>query len=142
MEKRSKFLNLSVAVICFALAFVVFITGQTPAARPAQQPQAPQATTNQPTGQQVPWSYIGGDAAHTRYSPANQVNASNFQNLVEAWTFNDPAVGTMTARATPVYVGGKLLSVAGPRRHVVSINPTTGKTNWTFVEPETPRSKY
>jgi glucose dehydrogenase len=135
--KRSKLLDLSFVTICFALAFVVFLKGQTPA-RPAQATPPPQATT----GQQVPWSYVGSDAAHTRYSPANQVNASNFQSLVEAWTFNDPAVGTMTARATPVYVGGKLLSVAGPRRHVVSINPTTGKTNWTFVEPETPRSKY
>src|SRR5262245_65809671 len=48
----------------------------------------------------------------------------------------------MTARATPVYVGGKLLSVAGPRRHVVSSDPVTGKTLWTFVEPETARSKY
>jgi quinoprotein glucose dehydrogenase len=72
----------------------------------------------------------------------NQINASNFESLVEAWTFNDPSVGTMTARATPVYVGGKLLSVAGPRRHVVSIDPATGKTRWTFVEPETARSKY
>ena len=48
----------------------------------------------------------------------------------------------MTARATPSYVGGKLLSVAGPRRHVVSIDPTSGKLLWNFVEPETYRSKY
>ena len=51
-------------------------------------------------------------------------------------------VGPMTARATPSYVGGKLLSVAGPRRHVVSIDPTSGKLLWNFVEPETYRSKY
>ena len=141
MKKRSKLLDLSIVGICFALAFVVFITAQTPAPRPAQQPGASDTASRQRPAR-PPWSYIGGDAAHTRYSPANQVNASNFQSLVEAWTFTDPAVGTMTARATPVYVGGKLLSVAGPRRHVVSINPTTGKTHWTFVEPETPRSKY
>jgi quinoprotein glucose dehydrogenase len=48
----------------------------------------------------------------------------------------------MTARATPSYVGGKLLSVAGPRRHVVSIDPVTGKLLWNFVEPPTYRSKY
>ncbi len=48
----------------------------------------------------------------------------------------------MTARATPSYVGGKLLSVAGPRRHVVSMDPTNGKLLWNFVEPETYRSKY
>jgi quinoprotein glucose dehydrogenase len=72
----------------------------------------------------------------------NQINAQNFETLTQAWVFNDPAVGTITARATPVYVGGKLLSVAGPRRHVVSIDPVSGKTLWTFVEPETARSKY
>ena len=48
----------------------------------------------------------------------------------------------MTARATPSYVGGKLLSVAGPRRHVVSIDPTSGKLLWSWVEPPTYRSKY
>ena len=48
----------------------------------------------------------------------------------------------MTARATPSYVGGKLLSVAGPRRHVVSIDPTNGKLLWSWVEPQTYRSKY
>ena len=137
MKTRAKLLNVSIIGVCFAVAFGVFITAQAPAPRPAQQPAAAQTQTGQ--GQ---WSYIGSDAAHTRYSPLNQINASNFQTLVEAWNFSDPAVGTMTARATPVYVGGKLLSVAGPRRHVVSIDPVTGKTLWTFVEPETPRSKY
>jgi quinoprotein glucose dehydrogenase len=130
--KKSQVLILSVAGLCL-LAFGMFISAQAPAAR------APQ----QANGQSVSWSYIGGDASHTRYSPLSQVNASNFETLTEAWTFNDTAtVGAITARATPVYVGGKLLSVAGPRRHVVSIDPTTGKALWTFVEPETSRSKY
>jgi quinoprotein glucose dehydrogenase len=137
METRAKLLNLSVVGVCFVLALAVFVTAQAPGARPAQQ-----AAGQPQSGRQAEWSYIGGDAGHTRYSPLNQINASNFESLVPAWTFNDPSVGTMTARATPVYVGGKLLSVAGPRRHVVSIDPATGKTLWTFVEPETARSKY
>ena len=92
---------------------------------------------------QVPAHYnIGGDAWQTRYSPLNQITPANFEKLVEAWNFSDPAVGAITARSTPVYVGGKLLSVAGPRRHVVSIDPVTGKTLWTFVEPPTPRAEY
>jgi quinoprotein glucose dehydrogenase len=48
----------------------------------------------------------------------------------------------MTARATPSYVGGKLYSVAGPRRHVVSMDPASGALLWNWVEPETYRSKY
>ena len=31
------------------------------------------------------WRYIGGDAAHTRYSPLDQVDASNFEDLAIAW---------------------------------------------------------
>ncbi len=105
----------------------------------ACQRRAPQAqgTAN---GQ---WRYLGGDAGSTRYSPLDQVTPANFETLKEAWRFNpQDVVGPMTARATPSYVGGKLLSVAGPRRHVVSMDPTSGKLLWNFVEPETYRSKY
>jgi quinoprotein glucose dehydrogenase len=137
MKKRSQFLNVSIGGICIAVAFAAFISAQGPRAGQAQQ-----AAAQSPGTQAGQWSYIGGDAAHTRYSPVNQINAQNFETLTQAWVFNDPAVGTITARATPVYVGGKLLSVAGPRRHVVSIDPASGKTLWTFVEPETERSKY
>jgi glucose dehydrogenase len=89
------------------------------------------------------WRYLGGDAGHTRYSPLDQVTPANFETLKEAWRFSPlDVVGPMTARATPSYVGGKLLSVAGYRRHVVSIDPTNGKLLWNWVEPETYRSKY
>jgi quinoprotein glucose dehydrogenase len=89
------------------------------------------------------WRTLGGDAGNTRFSPLDQVTPANFETLKEAWRFSpQDVVGPMTARATPSYVGGRLLSVAGPRRHVVSIDPTNGKLLWNFVEPETYRSKY
>jgi glucose dehydrogenase len=89
------------------------------------------------------WMFLGGDAGHTRYSPLDQVTPANFENMVEAWRFtSDDDIGSMTARATPSYVNGKLLSVAGPHRHVVSLDPTTGRLLWSWVEPETYRSKY
>ena len=89
------------------------------------------------------WRTLGGDYGHTRYSPLDQITPANFETLKEAWTFRPlDVVGPMTARATPSYVNGKLLSVAGPRRHVVSIDPTNGKLLWSWVEPETYRSKY
>ncbi len=89
------------------------------------------------------WRYLGGDAGHTRYSPLDQITPENFETLSEAWRSNpSDVVGPLTARATPSYVGGRLLSVAGPRRHVVSMDPTNGNLIWNFVEPETYRSKY
>ena len=79
------------------------------------------------------WRFQGGDAGSTRYSPASQVTPANFETLKEAWRFSPiDVVGPLTARATPSYVGGKLLSVAGPRRHVVSIDPTSGKLLWNY----------
>ena len=98
------------------------------------------ATRGPVTGE---WRYQGGDAGSTRYSALNQVTPANFESLKEVWRLSPiDVVGPLTARATPSYVGGKLLSVAGPRRHVVSIDPTTGKLLWSWVEPPTYRSKY
>jgi glucose dehydrogenase len=106
-------------------------------AMPSAQSSAGRGTAN---GQ---WRYLGGDIGNTRYSPLDQVTPANFETLKEAWRFSpQEVVGPTTARATPSYVGGKLLSVAGPRRHVVSIDPTSGKLLWNFAEPETYRSKY
>jgi quinoprotein glucose dehydrogenase len=106
----------------------------------AMPPAEAQSGRAAPSGE---WRFQGGDAGSTRYSPLDQITPANFETLKEAWRFNpQEVVGAMTARATPSYVGGKLLSVAGPRRHVVSIEPTTGKLLWNFVEPETFRSKY
>ncbi len=34
------------------------------------------------------WQYLGGDSAHTRYSPAGQIDASNFNDLEEAWVWD------------------------------------------------------
>ena len=31
------------------------------------------------------WRYIGGTIGHTRYSPLDQINANNFNDLEQAW---------------------------------------------------------
>jgi quinoprotein glucose dehydrogenase len=125
------------ALVLVAGVLALGLVGAAYLALPSAQTPARQGTAH---GE---WRYLGGDAGHTRYSPLDQVTPANFETLREAWRFSPlDVVGPMTARATPSYVGGKLLSVAGPRRHVVSIDPTTGKLLWNFVEPETYRSKY
>jgi quinoprotein glucose dehydrogenase len=42
-------------------------------------------------------------------------------------------------RATPLYVNGKLYTVAGHRRAAVCIDPATGETLWMFREKDSPR---
>ncbi|MGH9253270.1 MAG: hypothetical protein ACRD3C_01735 [Vicinamibacterales bacterium] len=88
------------------------------------------------------WRYIGGDARHTRYSPLDQIDASNFDKLQVAWVWRGdnfgPAVDNVL-RSTPLYVDGILYTVAGQRRTVAAIDPGTGETLWTYREPHTTR---
>ncbi len=56
------------------------------------------------------WTYLGGDAWHTRYTTANQINASNFEDLEVAWTFNAASFGPSTPRATPSYKLSRFVS--------------------------------
>ena len=128
MKRHSYALLGVLALGLLGAAYVALPSAQTPSRRGTENGE---------------WRYLAGDAGSTRYSPLSQVTPANFEKLQEAWRFSPlDVVGPMTARATPSYVGGKLLSVAGPRRHVVSIDPTSGKLLWSFVEPETYRSKY
>ena len=88
------------------------------------------------------WTYLGGDAWHTRYSPAEQITPSNFEELEIAWRWDAASFGPSTARATPTYIDGKLITVSGNRRHVVALDPATGELIWSFTEPKTPRYEY
>jgi len=88
------------------------------------------------------WRYIGGDAGHTRSTPLNQINPTNFEDLEIEWVWNDSSFGSTPPRSTPVYADGKLFTVAGSRRHVVAIDPVSGETLWSFREPNTFRWEY
>jgi quinoprotein glucose dehydrogenase len=88
------------------------------------------------------WTYLGGDAWHTRYTPADEITADNFEELTLLWRFSAGSFGPSTPRATPSYVGDKLITVTGDRRHVIALDPTTGELEWTFTEPNTHRYEY
>ena len=88
------------------------------------------------------WHYLGGDSAHTRYSPAGEITAENFTDLEEAWVWDGASFNAASGRSTPSYIDGVLYTVAGPRRHVVAIDPATGETIWSYREPNTRRHEY
>jgi quinoprotein glucose dehydrogenase len=102
-----------------------------------------QATAAGATGtENGEWHFLGGDAAHTRYSPADQINPSNLEQLEEAWVWDGATLAARSGRSTPSYINGVLYTVAGPRRHVVAIDPASGETLWTYREPNTRRYEY
>ena len=90
----------------------------------------------------VEWLTLGSDYAHTRYSEANKIDASNFDQLQEAWVWDGASFGASSGRATPSYVDGRLVFVAGPRRHVIVVDAGTGETICSYREPNTGRYEY
>ncbi|MFW6206361.1 MAG: PQQ-binding-like beta-propeller repeat protein [Gemmatimonadota bacterium] len=88
------------------------------------------------------WRYWGGDAWSTRYSPLDQIDAENFEDLEVAWVWRGDNFGPrpdFIMRSTPIYADGILYTVAGRRRTVAAVDPATGETLWTFREPHTER---
>ena len=71
------------------------------------------------------WQYLGGDSAHTRYSPADQIDGSNFEDLEETWIWDGASFNAQSGRSTPSYINGKLYTVAGPRRYVIALDPAS-----------------
>jgi glucose dehydrogenase len=90
----------------------------------------------------VEWTTLGNDFAHTRYSPAQQISADNFDQLEVAWTWDGSSFQAQSGRSTPSYINGRMYTVAGARRHVIAIDPKTGETIWSYREPNTERWQY
>ena len=77
------------------------------------------------------WRYWGADAWSSRYSPLDQINASNFSTLQIAWEWKAGAFGSDEYyRTTPIYANGRLFTVATTRRVTTAIDPATGETLW------------
>ena len=88
------------------------------------------------------WRYQSADAWGTRYSPIDQIDADNFEDLEVAWVWrgdNFSPHPLYLSRSTPSYIDGILYTVAGYRRTIVAIDPATGETLWTYREPSTRR---
>jgi len=88
------------------------------------------------------WTFLGGDAWHTRYTPATEITAANFESLEVVWQWQAASFGPNTPKATGTYVDGKFITVTGERRHVVGLDPSTGELLWSFTEPDTERYQY
>ncbi|MCZ0935634.1 MAG: hypothetical protein OXJ54_10675 [Gemmatimonadetes bacterium] len=88
------------------------------------------------------WKNIAGNDMGQRYSSLDQIDAENFESLEVAWVWDGSDYPAVNARATPIYVDGMLISVAGEKRHTYAIDAGTGEKIWEYVEPETFRWEY
>ena len=79
------------------------------------------------------WRHYAGDLASTRYSPLDQIDAGNFNDLELAWRLKTDNFGPepeYNFESTPLMVGGVVYTTAGTRRAVVAIDAGTGEYLW------------
>ncbi len=98
-------------------------------------------TTARPAGQMAgmpstkngDWTHYTADMRGTKYSPLDQVNASNFNKMEVAWRFKTDNLGTrpeFKLEGTPLAIKGVLYVTAGTRRSVVALDGRTGELIW------------
>ena len=93
--------------------------------------------------QTVEWPSYAHDLAGTKYSPLDQIDASNFSNLEIVWRqpvipdairTPDTSRGPNNSQNTPLMAGG-LLYVSTGLGTVAALDPTTGALVWHDDEP-------
>ena len=92
------------------------------------------------------WRSYGGDAGHTKYSPLDQIDASNVQNLQIEWTWTSVdeelkqrnevirergSFRSYAYEVTPLMVDGVLYTTTSLGQ-IAAIDPATGETLWSF----------
>jgi quinoprotein glucose dehydrogenase len=88
-----------------------------------------------PSTQKGDWPYYTADLKGTKYSPLDQVNASNFGKLEVAWRFKTDNLGPRPEyklEGTPLAINGTLYTTGGTRRSIISLDGKTGEVNWAF----------
>jgi quinoprotein glucose dehydrogenase len=113
---RSVLMTLALAAVAIDLA--VGVSGQT---------------AGQPSTKTGDWPAYTGDIRGSRYSPLDQINASNFNKLEVAWRFKTDNLGTrpeFKLEGTPLVVKGVLYATGGTRRSVVALDAKTGELIW------------
>ena len=90
------------------------------------------------------WRNYAGELNSNRYSPLDQINAGNFNDLEVAWRFKTDILGDRAEyqyETTPLIIKGRMYTVAGSRRDVVAIDATNGEMIWMHREDEGERGK-
>jgi quinoprotein glucose dehydrogenase len=81
------------------------------------------------------WPIYFGELSGARYSPQDQINASNFNQLDVAWRVKTDMFGQhpeYKLEGTPLEVGGTIYTTAGTRRDVIALDAATGELKWMY----------
>ena len=101
------------------------------------------AQSGQPSTAKGDWPYYFADSRGSRYSPQDQINASNFNQLEVAWHFKTDNLGgrpEYKLEGTPLEINGTIYTTAGSRRDVIALNAKTGELKWVYSFDEGTRA--
>src|ERR1700744_3263574 len=103
----------------------------------------PMAPHGQPSTAKGDWPMDFADHTGSRFSPQDQINASNFNKLEVAWRFKTDNLGgrpEFKLEGTPIEVNGTVYTTAGSRRAVIALNAKTGEMKWMYSLDEGARA--
>ncbi|MFQ5702885.1 MAG: PQQ-binding-like beta-propeller repeat protein [Gemmatimonadales bacterium] len=89
----------------------------------------------QPSTANGEWPLYTADLKGTRYSPLDQIDASNFNDLEIAWRFKTDNLGSRPEyklEGTPLMIGDVLYTTAGTRRAAIALDAKTGELIWMY----------
>ncbi len=125
MNSRNRIKNLAFVTSAFALVALV---------------PAPWAFA-QSGAQDGEWHHYGADRGSTKYSPLDQIDASNVDQLTEAWRWSSPDAEIETSqraghwKATPLMIDGVLYTTTSFGQ-AAAIEAGSGETLWVY-DPKT-----
>jgi glucose dehydrogenase len=131
---RTRFAILALVVASAATAVVL---------SPRVSGQAQATATGQPSTKNGEWPMYTADLRGSKYSPLDQINASNFGKLEVAWRFKTDNLGPRPENkleGTPLMVKGVVYTTAGTRRAAIALDARTGEMKWMYSLDEGERA--
>src|SRR5262245_45768062 len=102
-----------------------------------------QTTGSMPSTKNGEWPMYTADLRGSKYSPLDQIDATNFNRLQLAWTFKTDGLSpTPEAKleGTPIMVKGVVYATGGTRRAVVALDAKSGDQKWVYSLDEGERA--
>jgi len=79
------------------------------------------------------WPHYTGNLDGSRYSPLDQIDADNFEDLELAWSFSTKNLGSRAEyklEVTPLMIDGVIYATGGTRRTAFALDGATGEMLW------------
>src|SRR4029453_11831775 len=145
MRRLSFRIVVSTGVLATALAWVPFRVAGLPRQSTAGATAGQSSARSNTAASAVPGTKKGegpmytGDRRGSKYSPLDQIDATNFNKLEVAWRFKTDNLGPRPENkleGTPIMVGGMVYTTGGSRRAAVALDARTGELKWIYSMDE------